>query len=176
MVFEVCPPLSPALKAAAPVLGGPRASGPEMESTAPPHRSEEQESEAVGGKTSLEGRRILVVEDEFLLALEVEAALTSFGCFVAGPFAKLGKALVAARAMRLDGAVLDINLNGEMVYPLAEFLDMAGGPFVFLTGYVSSDLPERFRRFRRLQKPLHAEKLRHIIRDMLHGGTGGGAH
>jgi hypothetical protein len=175
MVFEVCPPLSPAAKTAAPVFGGPRASGPEKESAAP-HRSEEKESEAAGDKASLEGRRILVVEDEFLLALEVEAALTSFGCFVAGPFAKLGKALVAARAMRLDGAVLDINLNGEMVYPLAEFLDMAGVPFVFLTGYVPTDLPERFRRFRRLQKPLHAEKLRHIIRDMLHGGTGGGAH
>jgi hypothetical protein len=174
MVFEVCPPLSPAA-IAAPVFGGPRASGPEKESAAP-RQSEEKESEAAGDKPSLEGRRILVVEDEFLLALEVEAALTSFGCFVAGPFAKLGKAMVAARAIRLDGAVLDINLNGEMVYPLAEFLDMAGVPFVFLTGYVPTDLPERFRRFRRLQKPLHAEKLRDIIRDMLHGGTGGGAH
>ena len=172
MVFEVCPPLSPDLKTAAPVCSGLWASGPEKESAAP-RRSEGPENEA-GDKTSLEGRRILVVEDEFLLALEVEAALASFGCFVAGPFAKLGKALVAARATRLDGAVLDINLNGEMVYPLAEFLDMAGVPFVFLTGYVPTDLPERFRRFRRLQKPLHAEKLRHIIRDMLHGGTGGG--
>ena len=135
----------------------------------------ERGEEPAGDEPGLEGRRILVVEDEFLLALEVEAALASFGCFVAGPFAKLGKAMVAARATRLDGAVLDINLNGEMVYPLAEFLDMAGVPFVFLTGYVPTDLPERFRRFRRLQKPLHAEKLRHIIRDMLHGGTGGGA-
>ena len=101
--------------------------------------------------------QILVVEDEFLLALEVEAALIGFGCVVVGPFAKLGEGLDAARGMRLDGAVLDINLNGEMVYPLAEFLDSTGVPFVFLTGYVSSDLPERFRRFRRLQKPLHAE-------------------
>jgi DNA-binding response OmpR family regulator len=165
----VCPPLSLASKTAAPVFSGLWASGPEKESAAP-HRSEGP----AGDEPSLEGRRILLVEDEFLLALEVEAALTSFGCFVAGPFAKLGKALVAARATRLDGAVLDINLNGEMVYPLAEFLDLAGVPFVFLTGYVPTDLPERFRRFRRLQKPLHAEKLRHIIRDMLHGGTGGG--
>ena len=94
---------------------------------AAPGRGEGEQ--AAGDEPGLEGRRILVVEDEFLLALEVEAALTSFGCFVAGPFAKLGKALVAARATRLDGAVLDINLNGEMVYPLAEFLDMAGVPF-----------------------------------------------
>jgi hypothetical protein len=174
MAFEVCPLFSLGLKTAAPVFGGQWASGPEKES-AGPHRGEGPENGA-GDKPNLEGRRILVVEDEFLLALEVEAALASFGCFVAGPFAKLGKAMVAARAMRLDGAVLDINLNGEMVYPLAEFLELAGVPFVFLTGYVPTDLPERFRRFRRLQKPLHAEKLRHIIRDMLHGGTGGGAH
>jgi DNA-binding NtrC family response regulator len=171
MAFEVRPlfGLRPA-----PVFGGHRASGPERESAAP-HRGGEKESEAAGDKPSLEGRRILVVEDEFLLALEVEAALASFGCLVAGPFAKLGKAMVAARATRLDGAVLDINLNGEMVYPLAELLDLAGVPFVFLTGYVPSDLPERFRRFRRLQKPLHAETLRRIIRDMLHSGTSGGA-
>ena len=173
MAFEVCLPFSVAPKAAAPVCGERRASGPEKDGTVQP------ESEAPGDETgeapSLEGRRILVVEDEFLLALEVEAALTSFGCFVAGPFAKLGKALVAARATRIDGAVLDINLNGEMVYPLAEYLDFAGVPFVFLTGYVPSDLPERFRRFRRLPKPLHTQTLRQIILDMLHGGTGGRA-
>ena len=126
MAFEVCPPFGPALKTAAPVCCWLCASGPERESAAP-HRGEGPENEA-GDKASLEGGQILVVEDEFLLALEVEAALASFGCFVAGPFAKLGKALVAARATRLDGAVLDINLNGEMVYPLAEFLEWPACP------------------------------------------------
>jgi two-component system, response regulator PdtaR len=128
-------------------------------------RNEGLESGA-GEEASLKGLRILVVEDEFLLALEVEAALTGFGCSVTGPFAKLAKALDAARRTELDGAVLDINLNGEMVYPLAEYLHSAGVPFVFLTGYVPSDLPERFRHFRRLPKPLHAEALRQIIMDM----------
>jgi DNA-binding response OmpR family regulator len=118
----------------------------------------------------LKGLRILVVEDEFLLALEVEATLISFGCFVAGPFAKLAKAMDAARITPLDGAVLDINLNGEMVYPLAEFLDTRRVPFVFLTGYVASDIPERFRGFRRLQKPLHPRALHGVLLDIRRSG------
>ena len=101
MAFEVCPLFNLRPKTPAPVFCGQRASGPEKECTAP-HRDDERENEAAGDKPSLEGRRILVVEDEFLLALEVEAALESFGCFVAGPFAKLEKAMVAARATRLD--------------------------------------------------------------------------
>lgn len=139
-----------------------------------PHGSEGPEDEA-GGEASLEGLRILVVEDEFLLALEIEAALTGFGCSVTGPFAKLAKAMDAAWRTELDGAVLDINLNGEMVYPLVERLDGAGVPVVFLTGYAPSDLPERFRRFRRLQKPLHTEMLRQIILDMQRASSDGDA-
>ncbi len=164
MAFEECLSFGPALKARAPAGCELGASG-QAGNGGEPHRSEDTEDEA-GEEASLKGLRILVVEDEFLLALEVEAALIGFGCSVAGPFAKLAKALDAARRLQLDGAVLDINLNGEMVYPLAEFLDRAGVPFVFLTGYVPSDLPERFRHFRRLPKPLHAEMLRQIILGM----------
>jgi hypothetical protein len=173
MAFKECLSFGSPLKAPAPACCEPRASG-QAGGNAGPHRGEAPEDEA-GEEMSLQGLRILVVEDEFLLALEVEAALISFGCRVAGPFAKLAKALDAARITPLDGAVLDINLNGEMVYPLAEFLDSAGVPFVFLTGYVPSDLPERFRHFRRLQKPLHAEMLRQIILDMRRSPSGGGA-
>jgi CheY-like chemotaxis protein len=122
------------------------------------------------GARTLEGQRILVVEDEFLLAMEVEATLSSFGCAVAGPFAKLGKALDAARTYALDGAVLDINLNGEMVYPLADLLHSLGVPFLFLTGYVASDIPERFRGFQRLQKPLHPYTLRKVLMQLLRVG------
>lgn len=139
----------------------------------PPRPNDERDAEA-GEVPSLEGLRILVVEDEFLLALEVEAALIDFGCSVIGPFAKLSKALDAARSERLDAAVLDINLNGEMVFPLAEYLDSQGIPFVFLTGYVSSSVPDRYRDFKRLQKPLRAETLRKVFLDMRRGGTGGG--
>jgi len=119
---------------------------------------------------SLKGLRVLVVEDEFLVALEVESALEDFGCSVVGPFAKLAKALDAARSTPVDGAVLDINLNGEMVYPLAEFLAAKEVPFVFITGYTAADLPERFRPFRRLPKPLAPESLRDIFLDIRRSG------
>ncbi len=121
-------------------------------------------------KISLKGLRVLVVEDEFLVALEVEAALEDFGCFVVGPFAKLTKALDAARSMPVDGAVLDINLNGEMVYPLAELLAAKKVPFVFITGYTAADMPERFRPCRRLTKPLNPESLRGVFLDIRRGG------
>ncbi len=173
MASEECLSFGPALKAPAPADRELRLSGQTGDGAAE-HRSVEIEDEA-REEASLEGLRILVVEDEFLLALEVEAALTSFGCAVTGPFAKLAKALDAARRTQLDGAVLDINLNGEMVYPLAEYLDLAGIPFVFLTGYVPSDLPECFRHFRRLPKPLHAAALRKVVLDMRCPSSGSGA-
>lgn len=116
------------------------------------------------------GLQILVVEDEFLVALEVEAALECMGCNIVGPFAKLGKAVEAARKAAIDGAVLDINLNGEMVYPLAELLERQSIPFVFITGYTAADLPERFRAFRRLQKPLDPNALRNAFLEIRHHG------
>jgi CheY-like chemotaxis protein len=121
---------------------------------------------AAGSGLTLDGLQILVVEDEFLLAMEVEATLLSFGCSVVGPFAKLSKALDAARRSVLDAAVLDINLAGDMVYPLADLLSSRGVPFVFLTGYVSSDIPERFRAFLRLPKPLHPFTLRKTLQQL----------
>ncbi len=114
----------------------------------------------------LAGLKILVVEDEFLVALEVEAALESIGCAIAGPFARLAKAMEAAKGTRLDGAVLDVNLNGEMVYPLADLLAQQDVPFVFLTGYSAADMPERFRGSRRLPKPLDAKALHKAFLDI----------
>ncbi len=124
-----------------------------------PKRKERDDSQ-------LAGLQILLVEDEFLVALEVEAALERMGCSIVGPFARLAKALQAAQSEQLDGAVLDINLNGEMVYPLAELLAGQRVPFVFITGYAAADLPERFRPFRRLPKPLDADALRDAFLDI----------
>ncbi len=162
MAFEDCLSSVPALNAPMPLCSGPRTAGP----LRPGDGLDTEGWEELG----LEGLQILVVEDEFLLALEVEATLIGFGCAVVGPFAKLAKAMRAARGTPLDSAVLDINLNGEMVYPLAELLDTQGVPFVFLTGYVASDLPERFRRFRRLQKPLYPQALHGVFLDMQRAG------
>ena len=97
--------------------------------------------------------RILIAEDEFLVGLQLEEDLRSAGCSIIGPFSSLEKATRASRRERFDLAVLDINLNGDRVYPLADELSARGVPFIFLSGYIASDLPERFRRLPRIAKP-----------------------
>ena len=90
---------------------------------------------------SLIGRRILVVEDEMMIAMLVEDTLTDAGCVVVGPFARLAEAMVAARNADVDAACLDINLFGEQVFPAAEALAARGVPFVLLSGYGDKALP-----------------------------------
>jgi two-component sensor histidine kinase/ActR/RegA family two-component response regulator len=97
--------------------------------------------------------RILVVEDESLLAMELEQLLQSEGYSIVGPFSSLARAAESALREPIDLAILDTNLNGEMVYPLADNLSARGIPFIFLTGYGASDLPERFRAAPRIAKP-----------------------
>jgi len=113
---------------------------------------------------SLDGRKILIVEDEFFVALAVEEALQDIGCVTVGPISDLSEAMKAARREVLDAAVLDINLDGVMVYPLAEELMARGIPFVFATGYSGGDLPIPFRDAPRIQKPFHAHTLQAVIR------------
>ena len=97
--------------------------------------------------------RILVVEDESLLAMELEELLQSEGYSIVGPFSNLARATESALHETIDLALLDTNLNGEMVYPLADNLSARGIPFIFLTGYGASNLPERFRAAPRMAKP-----------------------
>jgi PAS domain S-box-containing protein len=97
--------------------------------------------------------RVLVVEDEALLAMELEGHLQGLGYTIVGPFGDLARATEACRREAIDVAVLDTNLNGEMVYPLADDLSAHGIPFIFVTGYSASNLPERFRGAPRVAKP-----------------------
>ncbi len=85
---------------------------------------------------------MLVVEDEALLAMELEELLDRAGCTIVGPFSDVARALDAAHRERIDVALLDMNLNGEMVYPLADELTRKGVPFLFVTGYGALDVPE----------------------------------
>jgi CheY-like chemotaxis protein len=80
-------------------------------------------------------RRILLVEDDALLALDTQDVLTDAGYDVVGPAATLARALVFAETAPLSGAVLDVNLNGLNVWPVAEALHKRGIPFVLLTGF-----------------------------------------
>jgi DNA-binding response OmpR family regulator len=101
----------------------------------------------------LEGIRVLVVEDEFLIATLIEDMLVSAGCMVAGPIPRLSEALDAVDRGTFDAAVLDINLGGDRVYPVADALSRRNVPFVFVTGYSSGALPSEYDERPRLCKP-----------------------
>ena len=102
---------------------------------------------------ALEGIRVLVVEDEFLVAMLIEDMLTSAGCVVAGPIPRLSDALDAVDRGTFDAAVLDVNLGGDRVYPVADALSRRNVPFVFITGYGTSGLPGEYAERPRLGKP-----------------------
>jgi CheY-like chemotaxis protein len=109
---------------------------------------------------ALAGRRVLLVEDEFLIADDIALAFARLGVTVVGPVPTLARALSAIEnSEHLDGAVLDINLRGEMAYPVADLLAQRGVPFVFATGYDQSVIPKRYRHVPWYEKPLIAEKV-----------------
>ena len=119
------------------------------------------------------GRRVLVVEDEMLVALLVQDMLTDLGCVVIGPAATVDEALSLIAAQLPDAAVLDVNLGGQMSYPVADVLLARNVPFVFSTGYASSRLQEGYRMLPALQKPYHMTELRDAIVEVLAQGTSG---
>ena len=105
------------------------------------------------------GRRILVVEDEMLIAACIEEILQNLGCIVVGPAGRLDTALRLAADEALDAAVLDVNIRGEQVYPVAEKLIQRRIPFVLASGYGNWALPEAFRDQPRLTKPFTHKQL-----------------
>jgi len=110
---------------------------------------------------SLRGRCVLVVEDEYLIAADLTASLESLGLKVLGPAASVGEALslVEKNWDRLDGAVLDINLRDERVYPVADVLMARGVPFVFTTGYDAVAMPSTYACAPRYEKPVDKTQL-----------------
>lgn len=89
----------------------------------------------------LAGVRVLVLEDDALIAMMQTASLEDAGCTVLGPARRVDQALLLMEGERIDLALLDVNLGGEKVYPVADVLAERGVPFVFLTGYGSGLLP-----------------------------------
>jgi DNA-binding response OmpR family regulator len=84
---------------------------------------------------TLAGRRVLIVEDETLVALLIEDFLDVLGCTYIGPYGTVDAALRAVETECFDVALLDVNLNGEMSYPIAECLERRRAPFLFMSGY-----------------------------------------
>jgi DNA-binding NtrC family response regulator len=105
------------------------------------------------------GRRVLVVEDEYFIAMEVAKALQNKGVETVGPVRSVRDALTIVERNGLDAAILDINLNNEPVFPLAEALEARKVPFVFATGYGAHAIPQRFQHIPRFEKPLNLNQL-----------------
>ena len=99
-------------------------------------------------------RAVLVVEDEWLLADMVEQQLIDLGHSVVGPAPSVALALELIARVHVDCAVLDVNLGGEKSFPIAEALIAARIPFLFMTGYVSKDLPGHFSEVPIVHKPI----------------------
>jgi DNA-binding response OmpR family regulator len=112
--------------------------------------------------------RILVVEDEMLIAMVIEDAVHDSGGQVVGPAATLEKALKLGEEGEFDAAILDVTIRGGKVYPVAELLLKRGIPFVFASGYGDWALPEELRDKPRLTKPFTAAALEEQIR-LLYG-------
>jgi CheY-like chemotaxis protein len=103
--------------------------------------------------------RLLLVEDETMVGIFMEELLGELGFEPTCPITNLAEAVAAAERERYDGAVLDMNLRGESVYPLAELLKAQDVPFVFVTGYSRCGVEERFSGVPVVQKPVTSEAL-----------------
>jgi CheY-like chemotaxis protein len=108
----------------------------------------------------LAGRRVLILEDRYLIASELTDLVEQLGAVPVGPFASVAPALTALADAQVEVALLDVNLNGEPVFPVAELLATRGVPFIFLTGYDEATLPAQWRGRPRLAKPVDPRLLR----------------
>ena len=119
---------------------------------------------------SLSGRRVLVVEDEFFVADDLVQALVRLGAEVLGPVPTRDEALsLLAAAGPIDLAVLDINLEDEAVYPVADLLSEQGVPFLFATGYSRALVPAQYQHVPRWEKPFDPQTLVQALPKLLKG-------
>lgn len=112
------------------------------------------------------GQRILLVEDESLIAMMMRDMLVGLGFIVVGPYGDVRSALAAVEAGGVEAAVLDVNLNGEPVHPVAEALAARGVPFLLVTGYDADSIQDRYVGVSILQKPIEPQALQGLLRSM----------
>jgi two-component sensor histidine kinase len=111
--------------------------------------------------------RLLLVEDELVVGMFMQEVLETIGYRPTNPVGRLSDAIAAANRERFLAAVLDMNLNGEIVYPLAELLTAQSVPFLFVTGYAPHTVDPRFSKVPILQKPVLEEQLAMTLRKVL---------
>jgi two-component sensor histidine kinase/DNA-binding response OmpR family regulator len=118
-----------------------------------------------GAARVVSGNRLLLVEDEALTGMMMSDMLTELGFEVIGPFGRVADAMAAVRREDFHAAVLDVNLDGEMVYPVADAVRARGVPFVFVTGYSAEGIDRRFAQVPVLQKPIERQMLQNVFVD-----------
>lgn len=119
-------------------------------------------------RTGLEGLRILIAEDNVFAALELEQTLLAFGCRPIGPVARLDQAMSLAIREDLDGALLDVELQGQMVFAVAEELERRHIPMIFASGYGTDEVfPAAFVHHPRLPKPFGEDDVRRALSAMV---------
>jgi len=122
-----------------------------------------------GPKRSFHGLRILVVEDWWIVAQELRARLEQLECEVVGLAPSVEKAMALASAATFDGAILDVDLNGKRVYPVADLLMAKGIPFFFATGFDSPQVTDNYQDIPQLRKPYAFRELQDMMAEVFSG-------
>jgi len=125
---------------------------------------------AMQPQSATPAKRILVVEDELMIRMLLEDMLGELGYTVAAEAARIEEALDAAKNADFDIAILDVNLNGQPISPVADALVARGMPFVFATGYGERGLPEPYRDRPTLKKPFQMDGLKQMLQSALDRG------
>jgi CheY-like chemotaxis protein len=110
---------------------------------------------------------VFLVEDEVMIRMMVADMLEELGYQVSAEAGDISEAIRLAETTEFDIAILDVNVNGKVITPVAELIKARGRPFIFATGYGSSGLPELYRDRPTLQKPFQLETLGRVIADTL---------
>jgi CheY-like chemotaxis protein len=116
------------------------------------------------------GGSVFLVEDEVMIRMMVADMLEELGYKVAAEAGDIVEAMRLAQSTEFDFAILDVNVNGKVISPVADVIKAKGRPFIFATGYGSSGLPEQYRDRPSLQKPFQLDALGRTIESALRGG------
>jgi CheY-like chemotaxis protein len=122
---------------------------------------------AMQAQAATPAKRVLVVEDELMIRMLLEDMLGELGYTVAAEAGRIDEALEATKNADFDLAILDVNLDGQPISPVADALAARGTPFVFATGYGERGLPEPYRDRPTLKKPFQIEGLKHMLETAL---------
>jgi len=122
--------------------------------------------------TPTPAKSAFLVEDEVMIRMMVADMLEELGYRVAAEAGEITQALALAATTDFDFAILDVNINGQAVLPVADLITARKRPFLFASGYGSPGLPDKYRGYPALQKPFEIEKLAQVIEKTLKTGAG----